>query len=111
MRDHGDLHAEYLWVTAPSDTELEARLRKRGSETEESIQLRLKNSREETAMAATLPFDFSMVNADQTVAYDTLKKIVEARRRQCGLFRARRGAAEKVDPATATATASGVQQS
>mmetsp|Transcript_73229 Transcript_73229/g.136847 ORF Transcript_73229/g.136847 Transcript_73229/m.136847 type:complete len:645 (-) Transcript_73229:102-2036(-) len=41
--------AYYLGITAPTFEEMEARLRGRGTETEEKIQLRLKNAREELA--------------------------------------------------------------
>ena len=77
----------YLWMTAPSIEALEARLRGRGTETPESLELRLANARKEMAMAATLPFDHSLVNDDPDRAYEKLKAIVNARRDQCQRYR------------------------
>merc|ERR1712185_298990 len=44
-----DLCARFLFVAPPKFEELEKRLRGRGTETEEKVQLRLKNARSELA--------------------------------------------------------------
>ena len=78
---------EYIWLTAPSVDTLEERLRMRGTETEEKIQLRLKNAVIETDMASALPFDYRVVNDDADVAYRTLKGILDQRRAECANHR------------------------
>lgn len=62
--------ALFVFVLPPSRTELEARLRGRGSETEESIAKRLANARRELAEAVW--FDTWIVNDDVEEAYADL---------------------------------------
>jgi guanylate kinase len=64
-----------IFVAPPSMTELEKRLRTRGTDTEETIQRRLKNAREENARSRD--FDSVVVNDDFERAYTELKKLVE----------------------------------
>ncbi|GMT26756.1 hypothetical protein PFISCL1PPCAC_18053, partial [Pristionchus fissidentatus] len=63
--------AKYIFIRAPSVDELEKRLRARGTETEETLQKRLKHAREdmeEIAKDKSL-FDYEIVNDDLDSAY------------------------------------------
>lgn len=60
------VEATWIWLEPPSVEELSRRLHKRNSESEEAIQLRLKNSLQEMAIAHTLPFTF-------TIHYDSVR--------------------------------------
>ena len=69
-----DLNARFVFVAPPSYEELEKRLRGRGTETEEKLQVRLKNARGEMAyMDRPGFFDAVIVNADLDRAYSELK--------------------------------------
>jgi guanylate kinase len=65
-----------VFVTTPNMEELEKRLRGRGTDSEETIQRRLKNAREE--MTRVSEFDHVLVNDEFKGAYGQLKKWVEA---------------------------------
>lgn len=62
--------AVLIFVDAPSDEELERRLRGRGTESEESIALRLQNAAEERELARS--YDVHMINDVLEVATDEL---------------------------------------
>lgn len=64
-----------IFIEPPSMEELKNRLSKRGSETEESLQQRLK--RAEMEMKYADRFDFSVVNDDLEEAYTEIKRIIE----------------------------------
>ena len=69
-----DLNARFVFVAPPSYEELEKRLRGRGTETEEKLQVRLKNARGEMEyMDRPGFFDAVIVNADLDRAYSELK--------------------------------------
>ena len=69
-----DLNARFVFVAPPSYEELEKRLRGRGTETEEKLQVRLKNARGEMEyMERPGFFDAVIVNADLDRAYSELK--------------------------------------
>ena len=69
-----DLNPVYVLVKPPSLEELEKRLRKRETETEESVQMRLEIAKEELAYAAqTDTFDHVVVNRSVDTAYEELK--------------------------------------
>jgi len=68
---YGD-EAKVIFIVPPSLKELERRLRDRGTETEKSIETRLKNAREE--MESKEEYDYLLVNDD----LDTAKKEVVA---------------------------------
>merc|ERR1711907_172516 len=71
------LDACYLFIAPPSIEELEGRLRGRGTETEEKIQLRLKNARKELAYTEKPGFfDKVLVNDDLEKSYQEMKKFV-----------------------------------
>lgn len=72
-----DLKARFLFVAPPRFDELEKRLRGRGTESEDKIQLRLKNAREELAyLEKDGFFDAIIVNDDIERAYSELKKVL-----------------------------------
>jgi guanylate kinase len=63
-----------VFLLPPSIQELEARLRGRGTETEEQIQTRLESARIE--LAAASEFDFQIVNEDLATAASTIVDLV-----------------------------------
>lgn len=69
-----------IFVMAPSLEELERRLRSRGTDHPEVIELRLSNARDE--LAARREFDYVIVNDHLDEAVDDLKAIVRAERRR-----------------------------
>ncbi|MEL7833923.1 guanylate kinase [Fodinibius sp. Rm-B-1B1-1] len=70
-----DSDAISIFIEPPSMNELKERLSKRGSETNESLQQRLK--RAEMEMKYADRFDFSVVNDDLEEAYTEVKNIIE----------------------------------
>lgn len=64
-----------IFIEPPSMKELKQRLSKRGSETESSLQQRLK--RAEMEMKYADRFDYSVVNDDLEEAYTEVKNIIE----------------------------------
>lgn len=67
-----------IFVMPPSLKELEERLRRRGTESEEAIAHRLKRAREE--MDAYPKYDYLIVNADLDESIARLRAVVEAER-------------------------------
>ena len=55
--------------------ELESRLRSRGTDSEESIQKRMQNARDE--MTAAAQFDIQLVNDDLDATYEKLSALVK----------------------------------
>lgn len=78
-----DKVAGYIFIQPPSPAILEERLRGRGTETEEKIQLRLSNALKELAFAAEQPEFFHKVltNADLGQAYTEFRTFML---QQCG---------------------------
>mmetsp|Transcript_3070 Transcript_3070/g.8967 ORF Transcript_3070/g.8967 Transcript_3070/m.8967 type:complete len:221 (+) Transcript_3070:276-938(+) len=74
--------AKYLWIEAPDMATLEARLRARGTETEEKVRKRMKNAVAETAYAhpegGEGPFDCYLVNDDCDAAQKRMEAQLEA---------------------------------
>eukprot|EP01132_Coremiostelium_polycephalum_P006756 gene6756-8378_t len=68
---------KYIFISPPSNEELESRLRGRGSESEESIQKRLFNAKKEMEYK-DIPgfFDYVIVNDNLDKAYEDLKSII-----------------------------------
>ncbi|MBI2521485.1 MAG: guanylate kinase [Bdellovibrio sp.] len=66
--------AKVIFISPPSLTELEKRLRNRKTESEESIQLRLRNAREE--LGRMNDYDYNILNDDIDKAYDELVRII-----------------------------------
>lgn len=67
------LECEYIFIAPPSIEELEARLRGRGTETEEKIQVRMNNARGELAFGKEEGnFDLYVVNNDLETAVESI---------------------------------------
>ena len=70
-----DLNARFIFVAPPSMDDLETRLRGRGTESEDKIQLRMQNAQSEMAYLKKEGFfDFVIVNDDLDTAYGKLKE-------------------------------------
>ncbi len=67
-----------IFILPPSMATLEKRLRGRGEDSEEAIQRRLENARNEVRMAAQ--YDYILVNRDLTDTIENMKTIIEAQR-------------------------------
>lgn len=67
-----------IFIAPPSQAELESRLRKRGTETEAALALRLENARREMQYADE--YDYLIVNDRLAEAVDCLRSIVVAER-------------------------------
>lgn len=78
LRSSGQLDAAYIFIAPPSMTELEQRLRGRGTESEERIRLRLKNARQE--LQAASQYEYLIINEDLADAADLLAAIILAER-------------------------------
>lgn len=78
LRKSASIPAASLFISPPSLQELERRLRGRGTDSEETILLRLKNAR--TEMQAAVDYEYLIVNARLEQAIDTLRAIVIAER-------------------------------
>ena len=70
------MKAEFVLIKPPSFEELERRLRGRGTDSEESITLRLRNCKFELDMAETLHFPHVIVNNSLDQAYEELRQII-----------------------------------
>lgn len=68
--------ADYVFIAPPSLDALRRRLEARGTETPESLSLRLNNARGE--LEAAPEFDFVVVNDDLETAYEELRTIYRA---------------------------------
>jgi guanylate kinase len=78
LRRSAAIPAASLFISPPSLQELERRLRGRGTDSEETILLRLKNARME--MQAAVEYEYLIVNDRLEQAIDTLRAIVIAER-------------------------------
>ena len=67
-----------IFIAPPSLAELEARLRKRGTESEDTISLRLDNARTELKFAVR--YDYLIINGRLEDAIDALRSIIIAER-------------------------------
>ena len=85
-----------IFVLPPSFGELEGRLRKRGTETEEAIARRLQRAREEAS--AYPEYDYVIVNAEVAQSLRDLAAIVECRAAAGGALARRVRAMEDVVP-------------
>ena len=74
----GDPAAVFLFVAPPSWPELEKRLRGRGTESAETVQVRLANARKEMTEAHW--YDYLVVNDDLAAATEMLKAVILAER-------------------------------
>ena len=65
-------HINYILIKPPSIEDLSRRLHGRNTDSEESIQLRLQNSKMELDVAKTLPFTHTIINDSIETAYEEL---------------------------------------
>ena len=75
LRPHqGSMNFKYLFFTAPSEQELESRIRKRGADDEAKVAERLETARKEMHFVNTNPkfFDLVLMNDDLDRAYAQL---------------------------------------
>lgn len=78
VRRSGQMPAAYVFIAPPGMAELERRLRGRGTESEERIQLRLQNARQELRAAAQ--YEYLIVNEEVAAAAELLAAIILAER-------------------------------
>ncbi|MCX5875824.1 MAG: guanylate kinase [Deltaproteobacteria bacterium] len=78
LRDGGHPSAIFLFIAPPSWAELERRLRGRGTDPEETVQLRLNNARRE--MADAHRYDYLVINDQLDEAVEILRAVVIAER-------------------------------
>ncbi len=76
IRERLGRQAETVFIAPPSLEELRRRLEARGTETPESLALRLHNARRE--LEAIPEFDFVVVNDDLDTAYEELRAVYRA---------------------------------
>ncbi len=74
----------YLFILPPSLKELEARLKGRGTETEDSIRKRLETGKEEIKQYTL--YDYVVINGDLDVAVENVLSIFNAERFRTGRF-------------------------
>lgn len=74
-----------LFVMPPSAEELESRLRNRDTDSEEVIQLRLKNSLEE--MSQWNKYTYRLISSDKEIDYQAFKNILLSERCKASRFR------------------------
>jgi guanylate kinase len=80
VRFNSDLNPIVVFVKAPSYEELETRLRGRGTESEESIKIRLANGVKEMEMADKNQdklFDAVIMNDDIQRCFNELKSVIQ----------------------------------
>ncbi|MCX5865682.1 MAG: guanylate kinase [Deltaproteobacteria bacterium] len=78
LRDGGHQGAIFLFIAPPSLAELERRLRGRGTDPEETVQLRLNNARREMEDAGR--YDYLVINDQLDEAVEVLRAVVIAER-------------------------------
>ena len=79
----------------PSPEALEARLRGRGTETEDKIQKRLRNAVSELEQSKSLHFDHRLVNKDLESAKQQFESFVRPVRCKCADYRLAQSHAQK----------------
>lgn len=70
------MKAEFVFIKPPTYEELVRRLTSRGTDSEESIKIRLANSKRELDMAETLPFNHVIINNNLDEAYAELRAVI-----------------------------------
>ena len=78
LRSKKQLDATHIFISPPNLTELESRLRGRGTESEDIIQLRLKNAAIE--MRAAVDYEYLVINEEIEEAVHLLTAIIVAER-------------------------------
>lgn len=78
LRKNPQVDAAFIFIAPPSLVELERRLRGRGTENEEKVQLRLINAR--TELLSSSKYEYLIVNSDIDEATNLLQAIILAER-------------------------------
>ena len=78
LRKNPKVDAAFVFIAPPSLVELEKRLRGRGTEDEEKVQVRLINAR--TELESSSEYDYLIVNSDLGEATNLLQSIILAER-------------------------------
>lgn len=78
LRENPQVDAAFIFIAPPSLVELERRLRGRGTENEEKVQVRLINAR--TELESSSKYEYLIVNSNIDEATNVLKAIVLAER-------------------------------
>lgn len=86
-------HCRRIFITPPTLAELEKRLRARGTDSEETIQKRLRNASQE--MEASKTFDHIIVNDSLDRAYSELRSILENQYHLTPTKRSKKGPGKK----------------
>jgi guanylate kinase len=76
-----------IFISAPNRQELERRLRQRGGDSDEQLELRLRTARGEMEQAGD--FDYAVVNDDLDRCVDQVESIIERERARPGRERLR----------------------
>lgn len=84
LRRIGQLEATHIFISPPSITELEKRLRGRGTEGEEMIAMRLANAR--TELQAVKEYEYLVINDLLEETVDLLSSIIVAERARAHRF-------------------------
>jgi len=71
-----------IFITPPSEAEMERRMLSRGGDSPEQVQIRLKTAKEE--MAAAREFDYTVINDDLAACVDELVSIIRRERTRAG---------------------------
>jgi guanylate kinase len=87
MNNASELDSYYVFIAPPNIQELEKRLRHRGTESEESLKVRLANAEGEMKAAKEMPFDKYIVNDNIDKSYAELKGAIEDKRCDCAKYR------------------------
>ena len=78
LRENPQVEAAFIFIAPPSLVELERRLRGRGTENEEKVQVRLINAR--TELLSSSKYEYLIVNSDINEATNLLQAIILAER-------------------------------
>ncbi len=78
LRENPQVDAAFIFIAPPSLVELERRLRGRGTENEEKVQVRLINAR--TELLSSSKYEYLIVNSDIDEATNVLQAIILAER-------------------------------
>jgi guanylate kinase len=87
VQEQGLEVAKYLFIQPPTIADLEARLRARGTETEERIAKRVGNAQGELDASRLLKWDARIINDNLDAAYAQLRAVTEEERARAAALR------------------------
>jgi guanylate kinase len=76
VKQKSHLSCKYIFIAPPYKEKLEERLRDRGTETEEQIQIRLKNALTELSYGTSKNFDYILVNREIKQATEEFENVL-----------------------------------